>query len=632
VTNVSEDFGFEYCDLVMKGGITSGVVYPLAIEVLSNKFFFKNIGGTSAGAIAAVITAAAEYGRRSGHSSSYDVVKNLPDELRTNGRLLKLFQPSRGTTKTFRVALTALRFKSITGRWFGSLAALIWNFLGWALLGALIGGAAPLFLFKCFRGPVTPYLVLGLLWVTVFSGLFLMLAAVKNAVDCTSANGFGFCTGFASTSKSDPPLTNWLHERIQSAAGKNSAAPVTFGDLWGAPMLKGEQLTTLRAINLEVVTTNLTLGRPYTIPFESHQFYFDQTEFAVLFPEPVVKWLVEHPHQGHSGVVHSREGKPLHPLPDGRDLPLLVAARMSLSFPILLSAIPLYKVDYLSVTSASPEDTEGVVSPRAVTETKGLNVEQRTADRCWFSDGGICSNFPIHFFDSPLPRWPTFGIDLEPASPSKKRDRTDEDLVWFPQKPGAGSQLPIDNFDQGTSSERLVGFFGAIVNTMQNWRDNIQAIAAGYRDRIVHISLMAGEGGLNLNMKPDLISHLSNRGRIAGELLCKYFDFDSHYYARYRITMCGIQDHLTNLHNTGLTPLTKTPSDETTSKVQLNHCTTGHGLKSCGKLFTKPYRISWHSFHSGEQSFDLGRRSARTMAPDRNQSYILSQNSRGWSR
>jgi hypothetical protein len=39
------------CDLVMKGGITSGVVYPRLISALSGVYRFKNIGGTSAGAI-----------------------------------------------------------------------------------------------------------------------------------------------------------------------------------------------------------------------------------------------------------------------------------------------------------------------------------------------------------------------------------------------------------------------------------------------------------------------------------------------------------------------------------------------------------------------------------------------------
>ena len=36
-----------FCDLVMKGGITSGVVYPPAICALAKEYRFKNIGGTS---------------------------------------------------------------------------------------------------------------------------------------------------------------------------------------------------------------------------------------------------------------------------------------------------------------------------------------------------------------------------------------------------------------------------------------------------------------------------------------------------------------------------------------------------------------------------------------------------------
>jgi hypothetical protein len=48
----------------MKGGITSGIVYPAAILRLKDKYRFRNIGGTSAGAMAAALTAAAEYGRQ----------------------------------------------------------------------------------------------------------------------------------------------------------------------------------------------------------------------------------------------------------------------------------------------------------------------------------------------------------------------------------------------------------------------------------------------------------------------------------------------------------------------------------------------------------------------------------------
>src|ERR1700685_2994361 len=42
------------CEIVMKGGITSGVVYPLAVCQLATRQQLRSIGGSSAGAIAAV--------------------------------------------------------------------------------------------------------------------------------------------------------------------------------------------------------------------------------------------------------------------------------------------------------------------------------------------------------------------------------------------------------------------------------------------------------------------------------------------------------------------------------------------------------------------------------------------------
>jgi hypothetical protein len=128
-----------------------------------------------------------------------------------------------------------------------------------------------------------------------------------------------------------------------------------------------------------------------------------------------------------------------------------------------------------------------------------------------------------------------------------------------PPLPGSGSQLPLDNFDQGSSWERLVGFVIAIVNTMQNWRDTIQATAAGYRDRIVHVKVCPAEGGLNLNMPSKTITDLSDRGRIAGQVIVKHFDFASHVFARYRITMCALQRYLNILTDAWTQPV---PQDE----------------------------------------------------------------------
>jgi predicted acylesterase/phospholipase RssA len=62
----------------MEGGLTSGVVYPLALIQLAQRYTFRCIGGTSAGAIAAAIAAAAEHGRASG---SFDRLQELPNEL-----------------------------------------------------------------------------------------------------------------------------------------------------------------------------------------------------------------------------------------------------------------------------------------------------------------------------------------------------------------------------------------------------------------------------------------------------------------------------------------------------------------------------------------------------------------------
>jgi predicted acylesterase/phospholipase RssA len=49
-----------YCDVVMKGGVTDGVVYPWAVMALAQHYRFQSIGGTSVGAVAAALTAASE--------------------------------------------------------------------------------------------------------------------------------------------------------------------------------------------------------------------------------------------------------------------------------------------------------------------------------------------------------------------------------------------------------------------------------------------------------------------------------------------------------------------------------------------------------------------------------------------
>ena len=78
------------CDLVMKGGATSGIVYPSIVLKLKDKYYFRSIGGTSAGAIAAAVIAAAEYGRK---QDGFQGLAKLQAWLSADRNLLHLFQP-----------------------------------------------------------------------------------------------------------------------------------------------------------------------------------------------------------------------------------------------------------------------------------------------------------------------------------------------------------------------------------------------------------------------------------------------------------------------------------------------------------------------------------------------------------
>jgi len=58
-----EEYFAHSCDLTMRGGVASAIVYPLAACGLAEHYVFRRIGGSSAGAVSAAATAAAELGR-----------------------------------------------------------------------------------------------------------------------------------------------------------------------------------------------------------------------------------------------------------------------------------------------------------------------------------------------------------------------------------------------------------------------------------------------------------------------------------------------------------------------------------------------------------------------------------------
>ena len=118
------------CDIVMKGGITSGVIYPLAVCELAGVYRLRNIGGTSAGAIAATAAAAAEYGRHS-ELGGFPKLTALPSWLGESagpGRrsnLSELFQTTGATAPLLALVKVATRNTSKPAK----LADTLWQLL-----------------------------------------------------------------------------------------------------------------------------------------------------------------------------------------------------------------------------------------------------------------------------------------------------------------------------------------------------------------------------------------------------------------------------------------------------------------------------------------------------------------------
>jgi hypothetical protein len=520
------------CDIIMKGGITSGVVYPTAVCELARTYRFRNIGGTSAGAIAAAVTAAAEVGRTT-PGGGFDRLAELPGFLRD--KLASLFQPSPQTRAAFQVLLASLGQGSrrnkivravLTGVSTQPVGFLVGMLGGLAVFASLVVLAA-----RGFGLNAWGWLV-GILFTLLGGIVGAAITLVRGALRGIQGNFFGLCNGLDQNG-ADPPLTPWLAGVINQAAGRTPTdEPLTFGDLWQARTPEEreqmEEDPRLRAVNLEVMTTNVTNGVPMRLPFVSREFFFDPAELRRFFPKEIVALMEARPpklkDKGDQKLIDLVVAQTrFRPLPAPADLPVVVAARMSLSFPVLLSAVPLYRIDWSR--TASQEAKKAGRSP--------------ALERCWFSDGGIGSNFPVHFFDGLLPSRPTFGINLRPFHPDFPKDPHDESKnVRFPLT--AGQEIAPTY----ASIPNLFAFLGTIVRMMQNWVDNTQMRLPGYRDRVVHVNLTDDEGGLNLVMPPKVIEALTKRGEAAGEMLRDQFNWDRHRWVRYRTAMQQLQKKL----------------------------------------------------------------------------------------
>ena len=489
----------KFCDIVLKGGITSGVVYPLALASLAEQYRFANIGGTSAGAIAAAAAAAAEYGRYT-EGAGFERLARIPDEVGPN--LLSLFQPAPVLKPLFDIFVAVLKAKTTMGRFIAVVAAAIGGYRLSALIG-LLPGAVVVALAVAYGGGVG-LVVHGL--VLALAGLISLLVwrLWKAASSDLAGNDFGLCPGIRQSYSSKEAFTDWLARLINEAAGRKQAdPPLTFGDLASPPGNRP-------AIALAMMTTSLMEERPYTLPLpkDDRRFVFERGEWDRIFPGGVMTFLTSHcdrftPPAGEPGEFYY--------FPDPDRLPLIVAARMSLSFPFLISGVPLWRRDFTLL-----EETE-----------------RNRLRRCFFSDGGLSSNFPIHFFDHLMPNSPTFAITLDEYDARRNRDN-----VWLPPNARSGIQLPIQSF------AGLGGFVMRLLSSAKDWQDNLQSTLPGYRERIVHVVLEKEEGGLNLAMSEATIRKLANYGEQAGEKLRDEFDLDGHRWRRFLVAMARMEETL----------------------------------------------------------------------------------------
>jgi predicted acylesterase/phospholipase RssA len=521
------------CDIVMKGGITSGVVYPRAVTALAKTFSFRNVGGTSAGAIAAAATAAAEYGRE---KEGFERLDELPDWIGEKGNLPGLFQPQRPTAGLFRIVLAKVERGSL----WAAVVAVARNPLVVAL-GAL-PGIALLLLASQGSGALTWAAYVGGALLAALGGLLALLAYLAaKLLRAVPSNGYGLCSGWTQAYEDDEskrgraPLTPWLSERLDEYAGLPPEEPLTFGHLWVGPGKAREGLYPApedRHLELAMMTTNLTNRRAHQLPLSGDGWYFRPSEFRKLFPREVVDWMVDRPPQAPPSE-DVRLDDDLLPLPEPQDMPVIVATRMSLSFPVLLSAVPLWRVD----------------ASRVATSGEPLRPEP-----CWFSDGGISSNFPIHFFDKLVPRRPTFAINLRPFRLGEGPREKQRENTWMV----ASEEQAIDDWWYRFSGrhwlpfkdKRLFEFLAGIGNTMQNRVDEAQMRVPGYRDRIAHVSMTEAEGGMNLTMEEKTIKDLIERGRCAAERLNEAYagsseettvTWDSHRWTRLRSTLAVLE-------------------------------------------------------------------------------------------
>jgi predicted acylesterase/phospholipase RssA len=532
----------EYCDVIMKGGTASAIIYPPLLATLAKTFKLRNLAGTSAGSIGAALGAAAEFRRQTSEAkddmAGYDLLDQFAQTVNQDGGILSKFEAWPATRPLWCAFQAISKAKCACGRVF-AFAKVVWAMGLPVALGVLLGALAAFLLaaptaawgmwgLVCTAVGVLAAIVGGVaLWTWWWVALVVLVVALAVAADHAVASlsmgwpllgflvlgaaagavagvcgylcwvfarvlprkDFGICPGGA--------LTDWLHKQIQRVANLPADAPLTFSQYQACAFPDGGHG------KLRMITTCLSQQRPYTLPFETSTFWFEPAALKPLVGEAVLKAMVE-----ASTGTETEDGHHLHPLP--KDLPVAFAMRLSMALPVVLSAVPLWTKRYARDAETCPEAADEAALTRPA-EGEPARKWKGEFKQVWFTDGGMTSNLPIHLFDKTVPRWPTVAINLDYATdiadPGDVRLAKDNQVfqpLFFPTK-------------------GLLGFIGGLFDTARNWQDSTQMTVPGQRDRIAFIKLRADEGGMNLDMNLDTMKDVVAKGHEAAEKLTERF-------------------------------------------------------------------------------------------------------------
>ncbi|MBZ9714747.1 patatin-like phospholipase family protein [Deinococcus multiflagellatus] len=332
-------------------------------------------------------------------------------------------------------------------------------------------------------------------------------ALLAQAQTALGENAFGLATGYGRGEASR--LTPWLHRHLQQLSGQTEV--LTFGHLRA------------QGTELKLVTSCLSRQRPYVLPLaqnvrDAKNLYFRPEEWAHYFPPEVIAALIAGSERAFTAPEATRPGASAqatpglayYRLPPEQHLPVLVAARLSMSFPLLFSALPLHFIRYERPWSPAALRPGEVWTWRAAQDGQ-LPQVQATRLRAFavlFSDGGLTSNFPLMLFDEPVPKRPLLALNLQYRAKDQPVFLAGADGRWQPYN---------------THIQTPGQFAGALLDTARLWFDQSLLSLPGYAEQTACITLGPGLGGLNLGMTPDQIRTLLDKGRGAAQVLGKRF-------------------------------------------------------------------------------------------------------------